>query len=210
MELVLDRCSIVIVGAWNLAIFRQDWVGKRLFPDEPQFEFGFSLAAGAGAVMFYKMSNVMLVASAGKIEFKPLKNEDAAFNAVEESAKTVLKHLPETPVEACGINFGFDATDASLGPQVVALGDTGALSKAQASVLSTRITHAIEYAGGRFNFTVEHETGKPALRIDFNHHFSVRSSHEAHTVLDGNTVRRRNASRNFLDAIYPKKAGVPS
>lgn len=210
MELVLDRCSIVIVGTWNLAIFSPDWVGKRLFPDEPEFEFGFNFTAEAGAVTFYKMSNVVLVASAGRLGFKPLKNEDAAFNAVEESAKTVLNHLPETPIGACGINFGFDATDASLVAQVLPLVDAGAISKAQASVSSTRITRGIEYAGGRFNFTVEHETGKPALRLDFNHHFSVGSGQEAHKALDGNTIKCRNASRSFLDAIYPKKAGVPS
>jgi len=211
MELVLDRCSIVIVGDWNLAIFRPDWVGKRLFPDEPEFQFGFDVAPGSGAITHYQSTKVWLAASAGRLEFKPLDQGADAFSAVEESARTVLGLLPETPIGACGINLGFDAKAESSVTAVLTLSDGAALQAASAVVSATKIARTIEFGGSRFNFTIEHDAANEVLKIDFNHHNPVRSGQEALKLLRGNMTKSLDVSRRFLDEVYmKKKTGVSS
>lgn len=205
MRLVLDRCSVVIVGAWNLAIFSPEWVGPKVFPDEPDLEFGVSIAPGVGTETRYRVPTIEMSASAGRLQFKPRTDGEEAFRATEERAKAVLRLLPETPVRALGINFGFDATAIPALAELLSSPDLPKLAAAGTSILTTKILRTARFDGGELTFSVEHDAGADFLQLDFNHHLAVKSGQEALKSLDGGVLRARSRSLSFLYQVYGMK-----
>ena len=201
MELASDRCSLVLAGAWNLAIFHPEWVGKRIFPDEAEFEFGVDLAG-----VHFKSTSVLFVASAGRLEFKPADKADRSLLATEETAKATLRLLPETPLRACGLNI---ACNAEMSPRLACIfdsSDSPMLEAAGGSVISTKVHRTIEFEGARFNFIAGREHDASTVTFDFNYHYDLSTTAQALKVLDVGILRARSSCVLFLKKTYDLEA----
>jgi hypothetical protein len=101
----LSRCSIVFLGAWNQAIFQPDWVSKRVLEGKaPGLEV---LFGDAGLLMRFETATASLLVGGTQVMLSPHALDDATLLATEAIAATLLQLLPETPVRAFGINFGY-------------------------------------------------------------------------------------------------------
>ena len=107
----LRQTSVVIIGGWNQAIFTPQWVYHHAFacegdPDTGDLLLSMGLLNTGGYLADYRCHGVVLVVQPAKLELRPLTLDDAVFDEVEATAIRILKALPETPVEAVGVNVG--------------------------------------------------------------------------------------------------------
>lgn len=97
--------NIVLAGFWNRMIFTPEWVAERIFNGE-KFETYVTLLPVLPVV--FKGPSVSMEVSLARLLFRPQKlNDDGDLSRAEGMAKAVLKALPETPVQAVGINFSY-------------------------------------------------------------------------------------------------------
>ena len=105
MKININECSIVLVGAWNVALFRQEWLSHNIF-DGQDLSGKISLQP-SGPVIRHSFENISITVHPDRLilSYKEL-NKDA-FAVAEQTITKTLKTLKHTPIGAIGINFGF-------------------------------------------------------------------------------------------------------
>lgn len=172
MRLAPERCSLVLLGAWNRAIFTPDWVSERLF--EPRES---TVRLGAPPGLRHLSELVELVVLSGRIELKPGDASQEAFDEMERVAVDLLEALRETPLSGRGINVAYDTDITERLDRVLAATE---LELQKHRIAATRV--AWRLAGDSpdtINLTVHRDAGSPSCRLDFNHHRDVSSAREA-------------------------------
>jgi len=206
VKLNLDRCSVVLAGAWNPAIFSPPWVAKRLF-SSTEMEVG--LAFGDMLVLRFGTKDVELVVTSSSVQLRPRRVEQGVFDVVEDVAVRLLETLRETPVRAFGINFGYDVERE--GKPLKELVDLQRGRPAR----TTRISRSFEIGSesGRrgeravMNVVLADPTDG-ALHLDFNEHHDAEpaSGHapgaRAAERLKGRVSRAREMAQEMANELY--------
>src|SRR4051812_13358345 len=105
-----DGWSLVLAGFWNRLIFTPDWVIPRFF--EGETEIGTKVSLLPVMPLIYEKDGLSMEVSSTRILFRPPNtHDDRQLLRVEEMARRALNDLPETPVQAMGINFAFEDED---------------------------------------------------------------------------------------------------
>lgn len=206
MELVLDRCSVVLAGAWNMAIFTPTWVGRRLFPKEP--ELLIEAAFLPIPVARFIAPGFQLVVTPTQVDLRPTRTDDDMFNAVEATARMLLEQLPETPVRAFGINFGFRLTEPcpALAP-LLEPEDAPRLRAFGAATDAVGLIRQLRFSDVMVNLCVT-RTGADLVDLDLNHHVDVATATAARERLAGAVLSARVRSCELLDRVYGLKLGA--
>lgn len=170
MKLALPRCSVVIVGAWNVQIFTPEWT-RGLFPAARGFE---ALLGPGGLMVRAVVGRVSVTVLGAQVLAQPLEHD--AFEECERVAVQVLAALPETPVPAFGINVGFDIDSPSeMLARVLTPPEGDALTQAGAAVRLVNARRQLTIGEDSVTVNVERELATEQVRLDFNHHFDVRT-----------------------------------
>lgn len=97
--------NIVLAGFWNRMIFTPEWVAERVFG---QNDFETYVALLPVLPVVFKGPSVSMEVSLARLLFRPRKPADEAhLSSAEEMARKVLSALPETPMQAIGVNFSY-------------------------------------------------------------------------------------------------------
>ncbi len=109
MILRSDGWNVILAGFWNRSIFLPEWVLPRLFPDHgvPGNEVQTEVALLQALPLIYRDHQVVMEISNGRLAFRPQVLNDECLLRCERMAREMLEKLPETPVHAVGVNFGF-------------------------------------------------------------------------------------------------------
>jgi hypothetical protein len=99
-----EAWSVVIVGFWNRMIFTPEWVGKKLFQVEVLEKL---IPLIPVAPLIYRTEHVELIVDSMRLVFHARKSTPDCISEAEELAISAMEKLPETPISAVGINFGF-------------------------------------------------------------------------------------------------------
>lgn len=127
MRLSRERSSVVLAGAWNQAIFTPEWTAKSLFGGKPAAPVVGMLATG-GLAAQYSADGVELQVLPGRLELRST-SLPIDHARLERLAADCLGQLPETPVQAYGINGGFDfAAPPEAFAQLLSFSDEAALA----------------------------------------------------------------------------------
>ena len=175
MKLDLYRCPVVVVGAWNRAIFSPEWVQKRLFSEGErlQAEIGF-----LPPLLQYSTDLVALSIDGPQLRVVPLKASNDAFEEAERVALAVLEKLGETPLAGMGVNFGFDVSaPTEMLRQLLEHADRAALQHLGAELISSSLTRTFSLEGRTLNLIITKNDGP--WRLDFNHHTALSTAEEA-------------------------------
>jgi hypothetical protein len=106
MQKKREGWSIVLAGFWNRMIFTPEWVGPRLFGENPEIETVVALLPILPII--YRDNQVAVEISSARIVCRARNLEDeAALRRSGTTAGIVLDALPETPVQGVGVNFAF-------------------------------------------------------------------------------------------------------
>jgi len=195
-----DGWSIVLAGFWNRSLFLPEWVGPRLSP-EPGMEIEIALLPALPVI--YRDQQVSMEIAWGRLVFRPLNlADDAGLLRAEGMARSMLQALPETPVQAVGINFGFreqippghvlamfnDVDDAELGQQGWAIGERK---------LARRLTRDNDALALTMTYNGE------SVDIDFNFHTDTQANAVAQQAVETRrSLRLRDAAIDLLRQTY--------
>lgn len=203
MKRKADAWNIVLAGFWNRMIFAPEWVSPRLFP-EPHIE---TLVALLPVMpLIYQDPEVAMEISGSRLIFRPRQPaKDKVLLRAEEMARKVLKDLPETPVQAVGVNFGFreDYPPAHLLSMFNASDDDD-LAQGGWKLEDRKIVRRLQREGETLNLTLT-LTGS-AVELDCNFHTDIAVRANApQTVESGRVVRLRDTALQLITQTYRLK-----
>ena len=96
---------VILAGFWNRLIFTPEWVADRVFHHA---EFETYVALLPVLPIIFSDKSVSMEVSLARLLFRPVEwAADAGLARAERMAREVLKALPETPVQAVGVNFSY-------------------------------------------------------------------------------------------------------
>jgi hypothetical protein len=196
---ILDQWTIVIVGSWNLAILHPEWVGNQLL-ELPEVEV--EMVVGPIRPQ-YRISSpaLTIIPRAGQVIFNPRQNTPEALAAAEHAATNLLDKLGRTPVNAVGINFGYQEEAPSVQlADLFAIGDTARISDVPLSIKSTSITRQLDYEGGDLNLRMTLNDGK--VDFHFNYNRSGATTAQLKEAIFGKVAPYRAHSQALLASLY--------
>lgn len=197
-----DGWNVVLAGFWNRSIFLPEWAFPRLFPrhTQPGGEVQTEVALLQALPLIYRDAQVAMEISGGRLVFRPQVLNNECLLRCEVMARAMLLALPETPVHAVGINFGFredlppghvvamlnDVDDAELSQQGWTIGERKLIRK---------LTHGDDLLGLGITF------GGQAFDFDFNFHTEA-GANVLQAVEEGRILRLRDAALSLLRETY--------
>jgi len=105
MKRKAEGWNVILAGFWNRPIFTPEWVAERVFHHS---DFETYVASLPVLSIVFDDRVVSLEVSHAQLLFRPMKlADDEGLARAEQMAGDVLKALPETPVQAVGVNFSY-------------------------------------------------------------------------------------------------------
>lgn len=111
-ELVIDTDTLVIIGAWNRAIFSQDWVMKNLLSDAKNVKIEYPIN-GIGSLRF-STEDISFFIFGERLIFKALNSKEQSYRTIISIARQLLRLLSHTPISALGINFVYKTDSLNI------------------------------------------------------------------------------------------------
>ncbi len=106
-EALASESNFIVIGAWNASIIEPKWL-KDNFPNIIRSrEFGININIGSGSSISYKIDDITLDASNGRLTFAPRELNEENLRYIENLASGIYKRLSHTPIVASGCNFLF-------------------------------------------------------------------------------------------------------
>lgn len=194
-----SRCPLVIAGAWNQAIFSPAWLARHVTDGRvPALQIGFG---PQGLFSQFLCEDVVLGVVPAQVQIVPTQVTDGALETMERIAVKILTMLPQTPVSAAGINFGFDLDKSEELDHLFEFSDTLALARLAIPVGSSAIVRRIPQADGLvLNMQITKEPS--GIKIDMNHHRTASSATDAVDRLAGGLRAARQRSLDMLRDLY--------
>ena len=109
MELIPSETTLVVAGAWNVAILNPAWVQKYgLEKSDGLVQVAIPAAMG-GIVDFprYTIGEIQYLIRPDWLQISSATSSKLAFEKMESFASKILAQLPHTPVSGVGHNFTF-------------------------------------------------------------------------------------------------------
>jgi hypothetical protein len=206
MKAQLDNWSVVIQGAWNMAILTPDWLTKNAGIEGPvQLEFPVGNPLLPVRLLF---QGVRMVVLPDRLILAPSADEMPILQRMEMTARTILTTLKHTPVAAIGVNFAFEEAEP---PEKVKalfrLSDSSRLADSDFIIEATELRRRLCPAGARsyvLNMNLAQANGTRVSAL-LNFHCDLNSSAEAAAYLDGRVNEFRVQSLKLLHDAYQLK-----
>lgn len=197
-----DDWNILLAGFWNRLIFTPDWVIPRFFPGETEVDTRVALLPILPII--YQKHDVSMEVSATRLVFRPPSPfSDEGLLRIEEMARTALESLPETPLKAIGINFGYE--DERPADHLLAMFndvDDVELEELGWSIGERRLTRRLSKGDDVLNLSAILKDN--AVSFEFNFHIEVGApaSQSVDRFAAGNILTLRNAASELLRNTY--------
>jgi HD superfamily phosphohydrolase len=106
MMLDLSKPIVVLIGAWNAAIFQPEWMLRHLFDvaEGETKQITIAVAPLEQKTIHY-FEGIGIAVFQNRLEFYITEVTDAAHTVLTKTVKAVFEKLPHTPVFAAGLNF---------------------------------------------------------------------------------------------------------
>lgn len=197
---------IVVVGAWNIAIFTPEWVKENLLPDE---EFKVLFPSVVGCSLKFQTNLLAFCIEGNRLQFEVI-NQDSLQDAYVEIIgllRIILRKLAHTPVSAMGTNYvyEFDSTFEVLNTlqdneplqNIINLIGTGV--KSQALVRKFDL-------GEKKELTLRLESAQDGRnKLDFNFNYNVKNAVDVTNLLgdeDQLLIQNQDLARRIVDEVY--------
>jgi hypothetical protein len=108
-KLAIQRCNLVVVGAWNPAIIAPDWI-KHEFPDLIRgTEYEVSYNPTTTPRIRFIMDGVQIDPNDGRLRLRPHTADVSRLELIPRLAAAICTRLPHTPTRAVGNNFIYES-----------------------------------------------------------------------------------------------------
>ncbi len=175
MRLKSGYNPLIIVGSWNKAIFSPEWITKYLFPStQVQIEYPIN---NSNASIRFRANNIALNIIDQRLLFYTEAHTDEVFDLIGETAISLCRFLPHTPVTSFGINHIFESSkEEVLEQHLFDISDNRMIEDHGYTIQSIKTIRTIQLEDCILNlsYTQEGET----VVYDFNYHYNISSIEE--------------------------------
>jgi hypothetical protein len=200
-----DAFNILIVGAWNPAIFTPEWTKKHLAEDQTkevlwampmQMQMHMAPRLTVDGVNVYPSLQSLMI-DVGDFD----KN---AFQKSTQVLSKIASLLPHTPVVAVGINFKFEVSkvDAAALNSLFSFEDAGKISFDQFKMIDSGIRRSFMLVDGTvLNLSIN--SNVDAYRCEFNFHVQASDLASIGEKITNQAVTDfYNEAKLFLEKTY--------
>ncbi|HYA39748.1 MAG TPA: hypothetical protein VEF34_00460 [Syntrophobacteraceae bacterium] len=193
--------TVAVAGQWNTRLFGPEWVIANLSGGE-QVNAELLLATGLANLRLH-WGGLILIPQQEMIIIGVKEGSDQTLQKAEELAIKILELLPHTPVQGCGINFGFtDADPPSEMLGLFRLQDSDKISDLEAAIKATEIKRQLEFKNEDYILNLTCSMGEKGVGLHLNYHYGVNSTSLAAKALAGKTVRHKSDSLKIIESLY--------
>lgn len=207
MNIIEDKTTLVLAGAFNPAILQPQWVARHVLGYAQGQDFQVNLTApisGIGLPRF-EFGGLSYSPALGGLTFFLDSTDEAKSNRAVAAAADILQELPHTPVSGVGFNFAFEVDEP--GAELTSLLSSSSLLiesfPGAINVVSRRWGNKLRWDDALV--TVDCETSGANVIINFNFHHSIDGARGAELLLRtedlfGNSlVRAREAAASLAN-----------
>lgn len=198
-ELVIDTDTLVIIGAWNRAIFSQDWVMKNLLSDAKNVKIEYPIN-GIGSLRF-STEDISFFIFGERLIFKALNSKEQTYRTIISIARQLLRLLSHTPISALGINFVYKTDSLDI---FNSFDDTKKLVDfIGREINSQELTRSFSL-DEVLTLNLKMQSNDNQSIIDFNYNYSVNTPLEAINVFgdsDDIIIEKSQFSNNILSNL---------
>lgn len=192
--------SLIIIGAWNRAIFTPEWVGKYVFPGE---EMTVELPIdNVEASPRYSSKGVSIHIINQKLTFTINNPSIELFQQIGLKAIAVCRALAHTPLLCFGINHFFQCPkDEIKQTNVFDFSNYNQLKEKGYELKAMRNQQSLQFEHHILNviWSLENEQ----VTLEFNNHYDVRTVESFISMFDDSLLYDRlNNSIEFIKKIY--------
>jgi len=195
-----ERWSIILLGFWNPMIFTPQWLKDRLTSAEKIF---IEIAVNNPLLsQRFGFDDIFLLVQANKLSLSPQNIQEATLNRLQAISTQILTALPETPLQAIGINFQFiekEPTTSLL--KLFDIADTSALADEGFLIKTTAIQRRLLIEDKIINLTAQ-LTESDHVEISFNFHRDIKDANEAKSFLDEGIINLKSKAIKILQSVY--------
>lgn len=199
-----DAFNVIVVGAWNPAIFSPEWAKEHLAQDKTLDVILAIPMPLTSRPPRLTVEGVNLYPSEAALMVDCVEYNDAAIDACASKFQKVAELLPHTPVNAVGINFRFwgDLDDSEELANLFTFSDAGKIDSAKFCLSGALIKRAFKLSDSTIlNLSLDTSFGN--LRVEFNFHTDIRLISEAAVKTSSEQIRMaRDKALLFLHDVY--------
>lgn len=182
MKNLAGAWNVVLAGAWNPAIINPNWIGRHVFDNTELLYEMLVPMMGNQRLMRFPEKRVQVALEGNRLLLSTTSLTKPAMLTVEAIAGKVLELLVHTPISACGINYGFEATTTEERlPWVSRLGDHDLVTELltiKETTIQRRLDGVAILGDPALNLKLS-DRRDGGFQIDFNYHYDVESSTQA-------------------------------
>lgn len=208
VNLSSKRTSIVVLGGWNLAIFKPLWVAEKLFAREEELGVGIEISNNDFGIRFEsRRHGARIRVTTNRIEVHPLEATASALSEIERVAHIALTELPKTPISALGVNFAFDLAKApGTLSGLLEFPDDAKWTEVVAEPASREVRREFGWKDSQLNVSLSGRVGE-TLRLDVNMHYPIAGSDRAIALTNGKILGLYEDVLDTIKRIYDLTPG---
>lgn len=202
MNIDTRRPVLVMLGAWNPAVFNPQWVATHLYNVKDNTEFTIRIVQNIppdNKTIHYMENDTGYYVDAGRFEIYANSFTHEMLTEVGRIAGTLIEKLPHTPFGDFGINFRFHETDAptSLLDKLTSNDRVESLFRVLVQEFVTRSLYSEKC---QLNF--KRITANASVVFDFNYHHVVQSLNDFALISGEYISSLLENSKMVLNALY--------
>ena len=192
--------ALVIIGAWNSAIFTPEWVSMNLFPDQPlQIEYPVS---GFGASLRFGVDGISMSIIGQRLAFRVNNPTEEKFSLMYQTAVKIAQILPHTPLVSVGINHVFQCTVQEIDDKrIFDFRDQDTMNENGYELVSWLNRRTLHFDHHDLNLTWR-LTGSD-VSVEFNNDYKVSDFIAFNQIFSDNIIQeRKNNAIDFMGRVY--------
>lgn len=200
-----EAFNVIVVGAWNPAIFSPEWAKEHLAQDKMlDVILAIPMMPLANMPPRLTVEGVNLYPSETALMLDCAEYNNASIEMCASKFQKVANLLPHTPVNAVGINFRFlgDLDDSEVLADLFTFSDAGKIDSTQFGLSGTLIKRTFKLPDSTaLNLSLDTSLGN--LNVEFNFHTDIRRISEAVAKTSAEQIcMARDKAVQFLRDVY--------
>jgi hypothetical protein len=192
--------SVVVVGYWNRMIFSPEWVAEHLFKTA---EIEKLIPLMPDAPLIYQNNDVELHVLDTRVSVLARNSTLEGLTRAADMACAILDLLPNTPIQAVGINVGFDEPQPEDRLLELFNADDLAEINSEGWQIEKRIlVRQLSREGDGRTLNLKLTFQPPEVMVDANFHQQVAKANEARDALTGRAAETHSILLTLLEAAY--------
>ena len=104
-SIVMGTNTLVVLGAWNIAIFTPEWVKNNILLENQEARV--LVPMNIGCSLRFETEYYSFFIEGERLSFTINKEEESSYIFAIQTLRNIIQKLPHTPVRALGTNFVF-------------------------------------------------------------------------------------------------------